>query len=85
MKTSDDQEYLSLLHDQDYYNWLERLYGTSLDQSERGKNAALQNYGSIETREGRLLAFPNILYVPPPLLLSSSPCKKKKDKKNGSI
>ncbi|KAI1880576.1 hypothetical protein JX265_000816 [Neoarthrinium moseri] len=42
---------------QDSYKWLERVYGTRLSP-----NAApcIQNYGSVETPEGRLLAFPNI-------------------------
>ncbi|KAF1849209.1 uncharacterized protein K460DRAFT_305120 [Cucurbitaria berberidis CBS 394.84] len=41
---------------QDAYHWMERIYGTSL-----GCNTpCLQNYGSVETRQGRLLAFPNV-------------------------
>jgi hypothetical protein len=43
---------------QDSYKWLERVYGTTLGS---GDSSALQNYGSVETREGRLLAFPNVL------------------------
>ncbi|KAH8649238.1 hypothetical protein BX600DRAFT_442500 [Xylariales sp. PMI_506] len=43
---------------QDAYNWLELIYGTTLG----GRNSpCLQNYGSVETREGRMLAFPNVL------------------------
>lgn len=42
---------------QECYHWLEQVYGTDL-----GYNAScIQNYGSVETREGRLLAFPNVL------------------------
>ena len=43
---------------QDSYHWLERIHG-----SELGGNCGtcLQMYGSVETREGRLLAFPNVL------------------------
>lgn len=40
------------------YNWLEHIYGTGLG---RRNSPCLQNYGSVETRQGRLLAFPNTL------------------------
>lgn len=43
---------------QDSYHWLERVYGTTLGQ---GNSPCLQNYGSVDTPEGRLLAFPNVL------------------------
>lgn len=43
---------------QDAYKWVEEVYGTELGG---GSGPALQNYGSVETREGRLLAFPNVL------------------------
>jgi hypothetical protein len=43
---------------QDNYRWMESVYGTSLGG---GDHPCLQNYGSIETRQGRLLAFPNVL------------------------
>lgn len=43
---------------QDSYSWLEQIYGTSLSP---GQSPSLQNYGSVETRQGRLLAFPNVL------------------------
>jgi hypothetical protein len=42
---------------QDSYSWLEQIYGTALG----GNSPCLQNYGSVETRQGRLLAFPNVL------------------------
>ncbi|VUC30769.1 unnamed protein product [Clonostachys rosea] len=43
---------------QDNYKWMERVYGTRL-----GYGApCLQNYGSVETKEGRLLAFPNVFH-----------------------
>ncbi|CAH0050977.1 unnamed protein product [Clonostachys solani] len=45
---------------QDNYKWMERVYGTRLGV---GQNApCLQNYGSVETKEGRLLAFPNVFH-----------------------
>jgi hypothetical protein len=40
------------------YDWLEQIYGTGLGG---GGSPCLQNYGSVETRPRRLLAFPNIL------------------------
>jgi hypothetical protein len=42
---------------QDSFRWMNFNYGTSF----RGNEPCLQNYGSVETREGRLLSFPNIL------------------------
>ncbi|KAF7898749.1 hypothetical protein EAF00_005195 [Botryotinia globosa] len=42
---------------QDSYSWLEQVFGTNLGQS---SSPCLQNYGSVETRQGRLLAFPNV-------------------------
>ncbi|KAF2677947.1 hypothetical protein K458DRAFT_446684 [Lentithecium fluviatile CBS 122367] len=42
---------------QDAYHWLERVYGTGLGV---GTSPCIQNYGSVETRQGRLLAFPNV-------------------------
>ncbi|CAO2652066.1 Nn.00g003490.m01.CDS01 [Neocucurbitaria sp. VM-36] len=42
---------------QDAYHWMEQIYGTSLGV---GNSPCLQNYGSVETRQGRLLAFPNV-------------------------
>ncbi|KAK4074422.1 hypothetical protein Purlil1_12962 [Purpureocillium lilacinum] len=41
---------------QDDYNWLERVLGTSLGAS----GSCTQNYGEVETRQGRLIAFPNV-------------------------
>ncbi len=41
---------------QDSYHWMQSVYGTHL-----GSGACLQNFGSVETKEGRLLAFPNVL------------------------
>lgn len=41
---------------QDAFHWLEAVYGTELRDA-----PCLQNYGKVETREGRLLAFPNVL------------------------
>jgi hypothetical protein len=43
---------------QDSYHWMQQIYGTTLSG---GGGPCLQNYGSVETREGRLLAFPNVL------------------------
>ncbi|KAF2649455.1 hypothetical protein K491DRAFT_698080 [Lophiostoma macrostomum CBS 122681] len=42
---------------QDSYHWLENVCGTNLGG---GGSPCLQNYGSVETHQGRLLAFPNV-------------------------
>ncbi|KAI0021677.1 hypothetical protein F4780DRAFT_778460 [Xylariomycetidae sp. FL0641] len=42
---------------QDSYHWLEQIYGTCLGQR---NSPCLQNYGSVTTKQGRLLAFPNV-------------------------
>lgn len=64
MQTTNDQEELQDIAGQDQYSWLERVYGTQFSQSSDGSSVCLQHYGSAETRQGRLLAFPNVLYVP---------------------
>lgn len=51
---------------QDSYHWMEQIYGTTLS----GNSPCLQNYGSVETRPGRLLAFPNVLWVRVPRVLT---------------
>lgn len=43
---------------QDQYHWLEWVHGTRLG-GDYGN--CLQNYGSVETPQGRCLAFPNVL------------------------
>jgi hypothetical protein len=43
---------------QDNYHWMESAFGTSLSP---GSSPCLQNYGTVRTCEGRLLAFPNVL------------------------
>lgn len=60
MGTSWDQWDLQMTAGQDAYNWLERSYGTSFGPSGSG-GPCLQYYGSVDTPEGRLLAFPNVL------------------------
>lgn len=40
------------------YHWMEAVYGTNLGG---GGSPCLQNYGNVQTRQGRLLAFPNVL------------------------
>lgn len=44
---------------QDEYNWLERVYGTALRGY--GFSTCVQNFGDVQTKQGRLLAFPNVL------------------------
>ncbi|KAL7944157.1 hypothetical protein V8C42DRAFT_327860 [Trichoderma barbatum] len=55
MQTSTDLQH-DISAGQDNYNWLERVYGTSLDNG----GPCLQNYGDVQTNQGRLLAFPNV-------------------------
>jgi hypothetical protein len=40
------------------YEWLESAYGTNFGS---GISPCLQNYGSVQTKDKRLLAFPNVL------------------------
>ncbi|KAK7417755.1 hypothetical protein QQX98_004411 [Neonectria punicea] len=42
------------------FTWMEQVYGTNLGSGSGG--TCLQNYGSVETKEGRLLAFPNVFH-----------------------
>ncbi|KFA54266.1 hypothetical protein S40293_07830 [Stachybotrys chartarum IBT 40293] len=54
MQTDHYQTELMELVGQDRFSWLQLVYGTNL------RNApCLQNYGSVETKQGRLVAFPN--------------------------
>ena len=46
---------------QDEYNWLERVFGVSLGNSGGLPDACLQTFGDVKTRQGRVLAFPNVL------------------------
>ncbi|KAL5353163.1 hypothetical protein ACLOAV_001196 [Pseudogymnoascus australis] len=57
MQTTYEQDELQNIAGQDQYSWLESVYGTELRYA-----ACLQNYGSAETRQGRLLAFPNVFH-----------------------
>lgn len=43
---------------QDAYTWMESVFGTTLGGD---GSPCLQNYGTVQTRQGRLLAFPNVL------------------------
>lgn len=58
METERDQNELNYAAGQDAYNWLERVYGANFRE-----DLNLQYYGRVETREGRMLAFPNVLSV----------------------
>ncbi|KAH6891529.1 hypothetical protein B0T10DRAFT_485424 [Thelonectria olida] len=58
MQTRDEQSDWHV--GQDSYTWMEHVYGCSLGAG--NGDACLQNYGSVETREGRLLAFPNVFH-----------------------
>ncbi|KAF1973741.1 hypothetical protein BU23DRAFT_580213 [Bimuria novae-zelandiae CBS 107.79] len=55
MRTSEElREDISI--EQGAFGWLEQIWGTGLADDD----PCLQNYGSVETRQGRLLAFPNV-------------------------
>jgi hypothetical protein len=55
--TSSDQ-YDKYPVDQQCFNWMESVFGTNLGSG----SPCLQNYGSVATPQGRLLAFPNIFH-----------------------
>lgn len=61
MKTSSDLGiYDSKYHvGQQSFSWMESVFGTTFGSG--SGDACLQNYGSVQTRQGRLLAFPNTL------------------------
>lgn len=58
MQTDDLSESDYYMVGQQMFTWLEGVHGTSLQGGDCG---CLQNYGQVETRQGRLLAFPNVL------------------------
>lgn len=59
MATSSRQDELQEQVGQALYGSYERIYGTKLGHSL--DSSAVQTYGSVQTPEGRLLAFPNVL------------------------
>ncbi|KAL5610420.1 hypothetical protein FOBRF1_006537 [Fusarium oxysporum] len=46
---------------QNNFSWMERVYGTRLGNSSYG-NDCIHQYGSVETKQGRLLAFPSVFH-----------------------
>lgn len=44
----------------DSYHWMQDVYGARI-AGENG-SPSLQNYGTVDTKEGRLLAFPNVFH-----------------------
>ncbi len=60
MVTNSWQEKLSERLAQSVYDIYERIYGTGLGLNWLYAHT-LQTYGSVQTPEGRLLAFPNVL------------------------
>lgn len=61
MQTSEEQEDMQDKVGQDAYRWMQCNYGVSLGPVGSAPGSCLQNYGSVQTPEGRLLAFPNTL------------------------
>ncbi|CAG9948012.1 unnamed protein product [Clonostachys rosea f. rosea IK726] len=49
----------SINYEASAFNWLERVYGTGLHCGDAESAANIQQYGIVETRQGRVLAFPN--------------------------
>ncbi|KAH9896247.1 hypothetical protein F4778DRAFT_783527 [Xylariomycetidae sp. FL2044] len=60
MQTSSYQDDLQDSVGQDEYGYLERVFGTALGPSSGATDSCIQNFGSVETREGRLICFPNV-------------------------
>lgn len=59
MPTDRDDVQENTPYEQGEFDWHEQVYGTHVGD---GFDApCLQNYGSVETKQGRLLAFPNVL------------------------
>lgn len=56
--TSYQEEYFMV--GQDAYHWMESIYGVRLGCG--AGSACFQNYGSVLTPQGRLLAFPNVFH-----------------------
>lgn len=71
MRTDNEQEDIQARVGQDQYGSYEQIFGTKLGLN-NSDAANVQPYGSVETREGRLLAFPNVLSVF--LLHPPAPC-----------
>ena len=61
METEPHQEDLKHEVSQAGSGWAEQAYGVGLDEG--STSMLLQNYGSVEIREGRLLAFPNLFHT----------------------
>ncbi|UZP45137.1 hypothetical protein NXS19_012949 [Fusarium pseudograminearum] len=57
MQTDQEQGSLADRLPQDSYTWMNKVFGTNL-----GGASCLQHYGRVETKEGRLLAFPNVFH-----------------------
>ena len=60
MQTSRDRHQDEFDVGQDAYHWLESIYATELGNL-GGRGSCLQNYGTVLTPQGRVLAFPNTL------------------------
>lgn len=61
MATDQSQDDLQEQTGQDMFHVYEHIFGTGLGVGGLPDNSAVQMYGNVETREGRLLAFPNVL------------------------
>ena len=59
VQTAEDEWPTMFTVGQDQYHWLEKVYGVALGGG--SGDPCLQHYGSVQTPEGRVLAFPNVL------------------------
>lgn len=50
-----EEEFVELFYPQEAHDWIEPVFGCEQD------GPGVQDVGSVETREGRLLTFPNVL------------------------
>lgn len=60
MNTEEDIDQGEYSVQQSNFSWMEAVFGTVFSASASG-SICVQNYGSIVTRQGRLLAFPDTL------------------------
>ncbi|KAI1078347.1 hypothetical protein F5B20DRAFT_547833 [Whalleya microplaca] len=72
MQTSRDEDHRHNIV-QDSYHWMEMVYGTQLGSGVGG--TCLQPYGSVQTPQGRLLAFPNVFQHRVPSFRLADPTK----------
>ena len=76
MVTSYHQETLRGQLGQSLFSLYERIYATGLHSMDA---STVQTYGNVQTPEGRVLAFPNVLYVHPHTPIPKKHLNRKRD------